>query len=53
MCIRDRCIDCAACEPVCPESAIFAEEDVPDDQKEFIKLNYEYDYDNSEPGHNV
>ena len=31
----------------------FAEEDVPDDQKEFIKLNYEYDYDNSEPGHNV
>ena len=49
----EECIDCAACEPVCPESAIFAEEDVPEDQKEFIKLNYDYDYDDSEPGHNV
>ena len=49
----DECIDCAACEPVCPESAIFAEDDVPDDQKEFIKANYDYDFDDSEPGHNV
>ena len=49
----EECIDCAACEPVCPESAIFAEEDVPDDQQEFIKLNNDYDYDDSEPGHNV
>lgn len=49
----EECIDCAACEPVCPESAIFAEDDVPDDQKEFIKANYDYDYDDSEPGHNV
>ena len=49
----DECIDCAACEPVCPESAIFAEEDVPDDEKDFIKANYEYDFDDSEPGHNV
>ena len=49
----DECIDCAACEPVCPVNAIFAEEDVPEDQKEFIKLNYDYDYDDSEPGHNV
>ena len=40
-------------EPVCPECAIFAEDDVPDDQKEFIKANYDYDYDDSEPGHNV
>ena len=49
----EECIDCAACEPVCPESAIFAEEDVPEDQQEFIKLNYDYNYDESEPGHNV
>ena len=40
----EECIDCAACEP---------EEDVPDDQKDFIKANYEYDFDDSEPGHNV
>ena len=49
----EECIDCAACEPVCPESAIFAEEDVPEDQQHFIQLNYNYDYDNSEPGHNI
>ena len=26
------CIDCGACEPACPVSAIFVEEDVPEDQ---------------------
>ncbi|HEY4684718.1 MAG TPA: ferredoxin family protein, partial [Dehalococcoidia bacterium] len=25
----DECIDCGACEPACPVSAIFAEDDVP------------------------
>ncbi len=35
----DECIDCGACEPVCPVTAIFAEDDCPDDQKEFIELN--------------
>ena len=49
----DECIDCAACEPVCPENAIFPEDQGPDDQKDFIKLNYDYDYDNSEPGKNT
>ena len=38
----DECIDCAACEPVCPVEAIFAEDDVPDDQREWIDVNYEY-----------
>ena len=28
----DECIDCGACEPVCPVTAIFAEDDVPADQ---------------------
>ena len=32
----DECIDCAVCIPECPEAAIFAEEDVPEDQQEFI-----------------
>jgi NAD-dependent dihydropyrimidine dehydrogenase PreA subunit len=49
----EECIDCAACEPVCPVNAIFPEDQTPDDQKEFIKLNYEYDYSASEPGKNV
>ena len=38
----DECIDCAACEPVCPVNAIFAEEDVPTKWVGWIKVNYEY-----------
>ena len=37
----DECIDCAVCIPECPVNAIFAEEDVPADQRDFIKLNAE------------
>ena len=37
----DECIDCAVCVPECPEAAIYAEEDVPADQQEFIELNRE------------
>ena len=35
------CIDCGACEPACPVEAIFPEEDVPDAQTEWIKVNAE------------
>lgn len=35
----DECIDCTLCEPECPAEAIFAEDDVPQDQLEFIALN--------------
>ena len=35
----DECIDCNLCVSECPVDAIFAEEDVPEDQKEFIPLN--------------
>ena len=38
----DECIDCAACEPVCPVTAIFAEDDTPGEWESFINLNYEY-----------
>ncbi len=37
----DDCIDCAVCVPECPVSAIYAEEDVPDDQLDFTPLNAE------------
>jgi ferredoxin len=37
----DECIDCAVCVAECPVNAIYAEEDVPADQQEFIKLNEE------------
>lgn len=35
------CIDCGACIPACPVAAIFADSDVPDDQKEWIQFNAE------------
>ena len=35
----DECIDCGACEPACPVSAIFAEDDLPDDQALFGEIN--------------
>ena len=37
----DECIDCAVCVPECPVNAIYAEEDVPADQREFTKINAE------------
>lgn len=37
----DECIDCAVCVPECPANAIYAEEDVPGDQQNFIKINAE------------
>jgi ferredoxin len=35
------CIDCGACIPECPVEAIYAQEDVPEDQQAFIALNAE------------
>lgn len=37
----DECIDCTLCEPECPIEAIVSEDDVPDDQQEFLALNAE------------
>jgi len=37
----DFCIDCALCVTVCPVKAIYAEADVPADQRGFIELNAE------------
>jgi Fe-S oxidoreductase len=35
----DECIDCGACEPECPVTAIFPEEDVPGNQRQFVQIN--------------
>lgn len=37
----DECIDCAVCVAECPVNAIYAEEDVPENQQAFIALNAE------------
>jgi NAD-dependent dihydropyrimidine dehydrogenase PreA subunit len=36
------CIDCGACVPVCPVSAIFALDDLPEKWSEFAQKNSEY-----------
>jgi NAD-dependent dihydropyrimidine dehydrogenase PreA subunit len=38
----DECVDCGACEPVCPVEAIFYEDDVPGQWKDFYKANVEF-----------
>ena len=38
----DECIDCAACEPVCPVEAISYEDDVPEMWQEFTAINREW-----------
>ncbi len=38
----DECIDCGACEPECPVTAIFAEEDTPDEFVSDIEKNRRY-----------
>ena len=35
----DECIDCGACEPACPVTAIFAEDDVPDEWLAYTEIN--------------
>ena len=43
----DECIDCAACEPVCPVDAIFPDDEVPDNETKYIDEAKKYDYDSS------
>jgi NAD-dependent dihydropyrimidine dehydrogenase PreA subunit len=42
----DECIDCGACEPVCPVTAIFVEDETPAQWKHFITLNKQFFVDN-------
>lgn len=39
---NDTCIDCGACEPVCPVTAIFPEEELPDKWNEYLEINAQY-----------
>ena len=38
----DECIDCAACEPVCPVTAIFEESEVPEYWAQYYDINVNY-----------
>ena len=37
----DECIDCALCEPECPVDAIFADDEIPEGQENFLEINQE------------
>lgn len=39
---NDTCIDCGACEPVCPVTAIFPEEELPEKWNEYLEINAQY-----------
>ena len=35
----DECVDCGACEPVCPVEAIYYEDDLPEEQAPYLQDN--------------
>ncbi len=37
----DECIDCGVCEPECPPKAIFHEDNLPAEWKDYLELNKE------------
>jgi NAD-dependent dihydropyrimidine dehydrogenase PreA subunit len=38
----EECIDCGACEPVCPVKAIFPEDEVPEQWTPYTEMNGDY-----------
>ncbi len=38
----DECIDCGACEPECPVSAIFEESELPEEWAHFAEINRKF-----------
>ena len=46
----DECVDCGACEPVCPVEAIFYEDDTPDIWAEYYTANVDFFDDLGAPG---
>lgn len=46
----DECIDCAACEPVCPVEAIFYEDDVPEEWDTYTRANADFFTELGSPG---
>lgn len=36
------CIDCGACVPVCPVTAIFAQDELPEKWQQYIEINAAY-----------
>lgn len=46
----EECVDCGACEPVCPVEAIFYEDDLPDEYKHWYDINANFFSEIGSPG---
>jgi NAD-dependent dihydropyrimidine dehydrogenase PreA subunit len=46
----DECVDCGACEPVCPVEAIFYEDDLPAQWGDFRQVNADFFAELGSPG---
>ena len=46
----DECVDCGACEPVCPVEAIYYEDDLPEEWSDYYKANVEFFDEIGSPG---
>jgi ferredoxin len=46
----DECVDCGACEPVCPVEAIFYEEDLPTEVQDYRQHNADFFLSLGSPG---
>ncbi len=46
----DECVDCGACEPVCPVEAIYYEVDLPAQWVDYTTINAEFFTDLGSPG---
>ncbi|GHF35972.1 ferredoxin family protein [Amycolatopsis bartoniae] len=46
----DECVDCGACEPVCPVEAIYYEDDLPDQLAGYRAVNAEFFAELGSPG---
>ena len=46
----EECVDCGACEPVCPVESIYYEDDLPEDQEEYFDINAQFFENLGSPG---
>jgi len=46
----DECVDCGACEPVCPVEAIYYEDDLPNQLGFYYQVNVEFFSEIGSPG---
>ena len=46
----DECVDCGACEPVCPVEAIYYEDDLPGEWSDYYSVNVDFLNEIGSPG---